>query len=90
MLQEFAVGVGTIFFLILLWTPLAYTMNTITTHLSDITPASIMNTTVNATTIKAQYGYGYTTMYFSLFIITILILLWIVKVAVQQKEKKFI
>lgn len=90
MYQELAVGIGTIFFLILLWTPLAYVMNTMTSHLSDVTPSSLMNTTINQTTIRAQYGYGYATVYFSLFIITVLILLWVVKVAVQQKERRII
>lgn len=90
MLQELAVGIGTIFFCMLLWTPLAYIMNTMTTHLSDVTPSSLMNTTINQSTIKAQYGYGYITVYISLFVITMLILLWVVKVAVQQKERRLV
>lgn len=77
------------FFLMLLWTPLAYIMNSTVDIFNDATPSTFLNQSVNKSELAAEYEYGYSVVYVSLFFIVFVIFLYVVKLAVQQKERRW-
>lgn len=87
MMFEMIIAIGTIFFLIILWTALSFPMNTIRTDLKAMIPAKVMNNTVNKTIIENKIDAGYNTFYFSLLFICIIILVYIVKIAQEHQAK---
>lgn len=89
MMYEVAIGIGTIFILILIWTVLSYATSSVKDVFNALTPPSFMNVSVNKTLAEQNYNLSYNTVYFSLFFISLMIIFYIIKVAVQQQKKEW-
>lgn len=90
MIYEFVIGVGTVFFLVLLWSLLMKPLDMLIDVASNQTKTAFFNETVNKTAITSNYTLAFDVGYFSLFFIVFFIFIWIVKVSVKQsKEQDF-
>jgi len=86
MMYELVLVIGTIVFAAFLWTVLMRPMGMVRDIYKNMTPANFSNVSVNQTEIRAQLDLSYNAMYFSLFIIIMVLFVFIVKVAVQHQK----
>ena len=82
MMYELAIGVATILILSLVWTLLMHPFGIIKNVFWNMTTAE----SYNQTQMRNQYDLAYNTMFYSLFIIAIVIFLWIIKISVKQQK----
>jgi len=86
-MYETIIGVGTILFLVMFWTILMQPTTMVVDSFKNMTPATSWNQTVNQTAIFKQYDLVHNSMYFSLFFISFIIFLWIVKKAIEYQKR---
>lgn len=86
MIYEFIIGVGTIFFLILLWSLLMKPIEMMFDIAENQTREVFFNETTNRTVLISYYTLGFDVFYFCLFFIVFFIFVWIVKVSVKQSR----
>lgn len=87
MIYEAVIGIGTIIFLIFVWVLLMRPTTMLVTAFENQTPSSRFNVSVNQTQISSHYELGLNVLYFSLFFITFIIIIWIIKVSVYQQRR---
>jgi len=85
---EFAIGIGTILIIGMMWTVLAHTFDNVKDSFETALPEKINNYTVNQTVVTEQYAYASTAMYVFLFFLTIIIFFWIIKKTAKEQELK--
>jgi len=83
MIYQLVLVIGTIAFLAILWTILTHTDSMMITVLKNATPSSMAGHTVNRTAIYAEYDLVGNIMYFSLFFVSIIMFVYVVKKAVE-------
>jgi len=86
MIYEIVLGVGTIIFILLVWTILMHPMSQVKGILINNTPTSIFNQTVNKTIIQNELNLGENIFYYSPFFFIVLIIIWMVKKAIEQQR----
>jgi hypothetical protein len=85
MLYEFLLVLATIVILSLLWVILAYPLSVVTATFKAVTPDTVANVSVNKTDINSMYDVPYLAFYYSLLVISIVLFIYVVKVAVEHQ-----
>ena len=89
MIFETILGVGTILFLFILFTMLGHMIGTTTDSFNSTLTATRFNETVNQTMITSNFNLSNNLFYISLFFMTIVIFIWIVKKAVEYQRRNY-
>jgi len=88
MIYNTFLGVGTILFLMIIFTITGYIIFTTSDIFTSLTPSTFMSESVNTTSINEKYQLGGNVFYYSFFFLTIVILIWIYKKAVEYKRMR--
>jgi len=87
MMYETIIGVGTILFLVIFWSILMQPTTIMVDTFKNMTPSTSWNQTINQTAVFKQYDLVQNSMYFSLFFITFVIFVWIIKKAIEYQRR---
>ena len=86
-MYETIIGVGTILFLVIFWSILMQPTTIMVDTFKNMTPSTSWNQTINQTAVFKQYDLVQNSMYFSLFFITFVIFVWIIKKAIEYQRR---
>jgi len=86
MIYEFVIAIGTIILLALIWTILTHAIYDIRTNFISMTP-NITNPTNQTQNMINTYNLYFNVIYFSLFFLTIIILIWVIKKSTKQSYR---
>jgi len=87
MIYEFVVSIGTIIFLTFIWVILAKPLNGFVDTAKNMT---LFNESMNKTALFQEYDTAYNFFYYSLFFIVFIILVFIVKKAVEYQKREVV